>query len=164
MKRIVLVTLIALGASAGSASGLSASDRITFKGLGPVKIGMTVSQVERAAKREVKVTYPLDRSCGSARIGKKTYGLFKYRRLTRIYVDEPRYATRAGVRVNDSEQRVMAVYGSRVIRTPHVYVPGGSYLKLVSGNRKIVFETNGTRVTSISTGRKPEIDYVEGCA
>jgi hypothetical protein len=43
-------------------------------------------------------------------------------------------------------------------------VRGGFYLKLTAGNRRLVFETGGRRVTQISSANKPEIDYVEGCA
>jgi hypothetical protein len=35
---------------------------------------------------------------------------------------------------------------------------------LTVGHRRLVFETDGRRVTEIGSGRKPEIDDVEGCA
>jgi len=96
--------------------------------------------------------------------GDKTFALFTEDRLARIYVYTRRYATRSGVRVGDSEQDVLDTYPGEIVRTPHEYAPNGSYLKIEDGNRKVVFETDGSKVTSISTGRKPEIDYVEGCA
>jgi hypothetical protein len=157
------LALVITVCGAASASGLSRDARITTGGLGPVTIGMTERQVERAAKRSV--TRRGDRGeCSVARIGDKVEGLFTGSRLARIYVGTRRYATRSGVRIGDSEKKVLSVYAGDVVREPHKYVRGGWYLKVVSGNRKVVFETEDDRVKSISTGRTPEIDYVEGCS
>jgi hypothetical protein len=54
-------------------------------------------------------------------------------------------------------------YGSQLVRERHAYTDG-LYLKIVDGDRKVVFEIARSRVTDISTGRLPEIDYIEGCA
>lgn len=91
------------------------------------------------------------------------HGLFTDGRLARIYVGSRRYATRSGVRVGDSEQKVLTTYPGQLVRERHAYSEGW-YLKIVDGNRKVVFEIVRSRVVDISTGRKPEIDYVEGCA
>ena len=59
---------------------------------------------------------------------------------------------------------MLDAYGGRVRREPHAYT-NGEYLKVARGNRKLVFaiSPNG-KVIEISTGRRPEIDYLEGCA
>ena len=167
MRRLltaVLLTVAVVAAAATTAQALSRSARITTAGLGPVKIGMTEKQVERALKRPIAVRASGNGSCGSARMGRRLFGLFSGRRLARVYVGSTRYATRSGIRVGDSEQAVLDTYRGEVVREPHAYDPQGSYLKIVDGNRKVVFDTDGRRVTQISTGRRPEIDYVEGCA
>ena len=150
------------GASAASALPRSAS--ISTAGLGPIEIGMTERQVERAAGRSITRRGGAgDGQCTSGAIGNKVYGLFTGERLARIYVGSRRYATRSGVRVGDSEQKVLATYPGQIVRERHAYTAGW-YLKIIDGNRKVVFEVVGSRVVDISTGRMPEIDYIEGCA
>ena len=104
-----------------------------------------------------------DRSCRTATFGDKLYGLFTGDRLARIYVGSRRYATRSGIRVGASEADVYKTYRGQVVARPHHYT-AGHYLEIRDGNRKVVFETDGRRVVQISTGRRPEINYVEGCA
>ena len=149
---------------ATSAVALPRTARITTAGLGAIKIGMTERQVEKAAKRRItREEGAGNGTCTTARIGDKLFGLFTGPRLARIYVGSRRYATRSGVRVGDTEQKVLATYPGEIVRESHAYT-SGSYLKIIDGNRKVVFETDGRRVTQISTGRRPEIDYIEGCA
>jgi hypothetical protein len=159
---VTLVLVASVGAS--SAVALPRSARITTAGLGAIKIGMTERQVEKAAKRRItREVGAGDGSCTTASLGDKLTALFTGPRLARIYVRGRRYATRSGVRVGDTEQKVLATYPGEIVREPHAYT-NGFYLKIVDGNRKVVFETDGRRVTEISTGRRPEIDYIEGCA
>ena len=150
-------------ATAGNAHALPRDARISFAGLGAVKLGMTERQVETAAGRELAPAGR--RSCATAQFAYRTFGLFSGNRLARIYVNSRRFATRrTGLRRDARTQRVLDAYGTRVRREPHAY-SDGEYLEVAHGNRKLVFETspNG-KVISISTGRRPEIDYIEGCA
>ena len=125
---------------------------------------MTERQVERAGHRRITLRGEAgDRSCRTATLGDKLYGLFTGDRLARIYVGSRRYATRSGIRVGASEADVYKTYRGQVVARPHAYT-AGHYLEIRDGNRKVVFETDGRRVEQISTGRRPEIDYVEGCA
>ncbi len=90
--------------------------------------------------------------------------------IARTDVVTRRVSTPEGIRIGDSERRVYRIYGRRrVRRSRHVYVRGGHYLKILpartsEGGRRIVFETDGRRVTSIRAGRLPEAYLVEGCA
>ena len=72
--------------------------------------------------------------------------------------------TPARARVGDTEAAVYATYPGQIKTRPHQYDPAGHYMEISDGNRKVVFETNGQRVGQISTGRLPEIDYVEACS
>ena len=160
---VVAFLLVALVA-ATAALALPRSARITTAGLGAIKIGMTERQVERAAgQRITREVGAGDGSCTTATLGRGLSALFTGPRLARIYVRSRRHATRSGVRVGDTERKVLTTYPGEIVREPHAYT-NGSYLKIVDGNRKVVFETDGRRVTQISTGRRPEIDYIEGCA
>ena len=162
---VVAIACTVAGAAAAVADALPSSARLTTAGLGPIKIGMTIAQVEQAGNREVAFEGgDANAACASGALGSKLYGLFSKGRLTRIYVASRLYATRTSIRVGDSQRKVLARYGRSITREPHEYVRGGFYLKLTVGNRRLVFDTDGKRVTQMSSGRKPEIDYVEGCS
>ena len=54
--------------------------------------------------------------------------------------------------------------GAKLKPSRHAYNPDGSYFKVTFGNRRLVFETDGSEVTGMHGGRIPEVDYVEACA
>jgi hypothetical protein len=86
--------------------------------------------------------------------------------IARVDVDTLPVATSAGARVGDSEARVDSLYPGRVAVRPHKY-EDGHYL-VVTPDRAdttlaIVFETSGGRVTRYRAGRRPMVEYVEGC-
>jgi hypothetical protein len=161
--RVSVIAILLFTLGAGSAAALPKSAKITTAGLGAVKIGMTERQVEKAAKRAITREGDLN-GCSSAKLGDKVFGLFTGNRLARIYVNSRRYATKSGLRVGATEAQVRAAYGSQVVVRRHKYDPNGHYMEIRDGNRKVVFVTDGSKVGEISTGRLPEIDYVEGCA
>lgn len=155
----------ALAGITATAVALPSGARLTTAGLGPVKIGMTIAQAERAGKRDITFEGgDANALCATASLGSNLFGLFSKGRLARIYVRSRNYATLKAIYVGDRQAKVLSRYGPSLKRSPHKYVPGGLYLKLTVGNRRLVFETDGRRVTQMSSGRKPEIDYVEGCA
>lgn len=169
-RRGYLVTALLLLATIGttaSAYSLSRTARITKDGLGRIEIGMTVSQVRTANGGVLGEPSNAagDGSCASATIGTKVYGLFTNGILARIYVDTSRYSTRKGIHVGDRAADVRRAYGRNVRSSPAPYDPSGRILTVTTGNRKVTFTTRSTgRIISISTGRSPEIDYIEGCA
>jgi len=163
--RIASTAAVVVAIAATSASALTTKDRISHAGLGPIKLGMTERQIELAAKRPITLgSYPPGADCALAALAGKTHGLFTGRRLRRIYVRTPRFATKEGVRVGSSEQRVLAAYPGALQRQPQKYVPEEDDLILRRDNRKVIFSLAKGRVSEISTGRKPEIDLVEGCS
>jgi hypothetical protein len=162
---VLAVTAAAATCVPASATALPRTARITTAGLGAIKIGMTERQVERAGNRRIRLQGGAGSGdCRTATMGGKLYGLFTGDRLARIYVGSRRYATRSGIRVGATESDVYDTYPGQIVSRPHQYDPAGHYLEIHDGNRKVVFETDGKRVEQISTGRLPEIDYVEGCA
>ena len=161
----VAIACTVAGVAAAVAVALPSSAKLTASGLGPIKLGMTVAQAEAAGKRAITFEGgDANAGCATAALGSKIYGLFSKGRLARIYVSARGYATRTNIRVGDSQRKVVARYGRALTRSPHKYVRGGFYFKLTVGNRRLVFDTDGKRVTQMSSGRKPEIDYVEGCS
>ena len=78
-----------------------------------------------------------------------------------------RFATTAGAKIGDSEERVKTLYANRVTVTPHYYIqPEGHYLTIVSkdGRHAIRFETDGKKVLTYSAGKLNAVRLVEGCS
>jgi hypothetical protein len=85
--------------------------------------------------------------------------------LVRIESDSA-VATDDGARVGDSEAAIDSLYGAGVQRRPHKYTDG-RYLIVPSPRDsalRLVFETDGARVTRFRAGRLPQVEWVEGCS
>ena len=150
-----------------TSSTSSASNAVSFAGVPPLRIGMSAAEARQA----------LGMPASSAKSGECSYLDTKGRiaafamlvrdTVARIDVRDSSLATSAGVRVGDAESRVLEVYRGRVQSEPHKYVKGGHYLVVTSPSdsaRRIVFETDGKRVTTWRVGRMPEVRWVEGCS
>ena len=86
--------------------------------------------------------------------------------VARVDVDSAGVATAAGARVGDTEERVKGLYAGRVAVSPHKYEEG-NYLTVTPDadtTYAIVFETSKGRVTRFRGGRRPQVEYVEGCS
>ncbi|HVF76918.1 MAG TPA: hypothetical protein VNA28_01365 [Solirubrobacteraceae bacterium] len=59
---------------------------------------------------------------------------------------------------------VKALRPGRLARVPHTYVPDEDDLVLRQGNRKVIFTLADGKISAISTGHSPEINFVEGCS
>lgn len=165
---------LALLAGAPADARLSARSKLTTDGLGPVKVGMTLARAERAAGGRFRV----NRNAGGANCFIATLrggprGVYFFGTEQRIATVNAgrgsRVRTPSGARVGTSEGRVKSLFPGRIRVTPHKYTKGGHYLTFVprdkaDANRRIVFETDGRKVTIIRAGRLPEVGYVEGCA
>jgi hypothetical protein len=147
--------------------------KLTPSGWGPVKIGMTESQVQKALKTELEGDFfPDERSCrelvgtDSALTG--LFFMFEDDKLTRITATEPSaIATPRGMHVGSTIDEVRKAYGAALITEPHKYeAPPAEYLTFWLKPEKsgVRFETdlNG-KVEAIHAGTS-SIQYVEGCA
>jgi hypothetical protein len=88
--------------------------------------------------------------------------------LERVDVDTTGILTAEGAGVGDTEARVLELYAGRVEVMPHKYTgPEGHYLVATSPRDTmfaIVFETDGKVVRNFRAGRRPAVEFVEGCA
>jgi hypothetical protein len=86
----------------------------------------------------------------------------------RVEVSDTSVGTAAGARVGDSEARINELYAGRVQTTPHKYVDGHYLIVRRAADAdsvyRLVFETDGERVTRYRGGRMPEVEWVEGCS
>jgi hypothetical protein len=177
LRRIValvsLVLAIALS-SAHASDKETAGWRITTKGFGPVRVGMTVDEASAALGVRLVLDEPLEDDENACRYAKPERGfeglafMFVDLRVVRVDVDDRAFATLSGAKIGSTEREVKAIYPGRIRVSPHEYT-NGHYLTYTPKDAtdkdyRIVFETDGTRVTSIRAGRLPEVEYVEGCS
>jgi hypothetical protein len=138
--------------------------RLSPGGLGPIEIGMTVGEIERATGRRPVKSFGDYSACQIWMLpGAPGLSLMRsYGRLVRVEAFRRHWRTARGVRIGDSARKVFRRYG-RVHVKPHPYTTG-KYLIVGPPGRRMIFETNGARkVTSFRGGRGPYIGYIEGC-
>lgn len=144
---------------------------VTERGIGGLRVGMTFAEA-RAVFSGLKIPKGADKiSCDYAAseglppgiglmVGEGT--------IKRVEVRRGEFATAAGARIGDSEERIKGLYPGRVTVTPHEYTDG-HYLTVVPSSMadstyRIVFETDGSRVLRYRAGVLPHVGYVEGCS
>jgi len=134
-------------------------------GVGPVKIGMSLPQLNMALQEKFAMPESKeDQGCFYVTASKHPQVSFmiESRRLVRVDVDKSGVATTEGVEVGDSEDHVKQVYGSRLKVEPHHYTEG-HYLTLRNRNYGIRFETDEGKVSTFYAGTFAAIQYIEGC-
>ena len=139
---------------------------ITFNSFGAVKVGMTVSKASKALG--VRLTSTEQGECRYY----ETRGKFKDigfmvndGTIARFDVFKRGFATDRGAKVGDSEARIKRLYKGMYKISQHPYVDGHYItVNMKGGKYRIIFETEGNRVTSFRAGRSPEVGYIEGCS
>jgi hypothetical protein len=130
---------------------------------------MTVAQAASAAGGGFAAPKGYSGGCGYAVLTKAPSGfavMLEAGKIARFEVRNGSIATAAGARIGDSESRINALYPGRVASTPHKYATGGHYLTVsapADPANRIVFETDGSKVTEYRSGRTPAVEYVERC-
>ena len=136
-------------------------------GIGPVKIGMTLSELNSVLHEETLMTDDKDNEgCFYVKPKKLANALFMIidGRLARIDVDGLGITTERGILVGDSESHTLRVYGPSVKVVPNIYTDG-HYLTVRSrtGEYGIRFETDKGKIERFYAGEFTAIQFVEGC-
>jgi hypothetical protein len=161
--RLASLTLLLFAVLATTAAAdLDDSAVLNPNGLGDLRVGLSEGEAEAVLGRKIKISFFPGSDCGTANIGHRSYGLFTGGRLRRVTLQGDFWGTRTGIRVGDDEEAITEQYANAK-RSRHAYVEG-YYYKVKRGNRKLVFETEKGEITAIHGGRRPEVDYIEGCA
>jgi len=146
-----------------------AADVLTSEGLGPVKFGMSNTEVEKATGTKLKLPKPEPGgNCAAVSIsgGKGTFMFFD-RHLVRIDIKRPGVTTAEGAGVGMNENELRKIYGKKAEFTPHRYGegPGDHYVDVKLGkDRLLIFETMKQRVDSFRIGTQEAAQLVEGCS
>ena len=141
---------------------------VTPAAAGPLRIGMSLAEMAPYLAADVD-TATLDVHCDWVRPDAAPDSMLFMvvsGQLVRVDVTGGNTATSQGARVGDTENRIRSLYPAAT-RGPHKYTDG-AYLTVTSGGAdstsKIIFETDGERVTRYRAGIAPPVDYVEGCS
>jgi hypothetical protein len=156
---------------------------LTAEGYGPLRIGMTLAEVEAAMGADSDPAAdggPEPESCDQFRPARAPEGLLAMiedGRLTRISLhDGSKVATDKGLRIGATRAEVKAAHGPELRSEPHEYEsPEGEYLTIWTREdrgphglagpeaRGIRYEVGATGRVDIIHGGGPSIQLVEGC-
>jgi hypothetical protein len=179
-----IVALILAIASVNAQSRLSEQSKLAIDGIGPIRVGMTISQAEKSAGIRLVQKSPNISGCyhvypqnGPANLGFMVIGhqqenrsVRERDRIARVDVwRNGRIMTVSGAKNGDTEARIKALYPGKITVTRHKYDGNGHYLTFTpqdpeDRNYRLIFETDGKRVTQFRSGKLPEVAYIEGCA
>lgn len=142
-------------------------------GIGPLRAGMTVPEAARMVGGSFAVPSFGAESCTYATWREAPSGvrvMLERGLVARLDVTSGSTATSRGARIGDTEARVTDLYRGRLAVTPHKYTPGAHYMTVTppagtdeDNAYRLVFETDGQKVTRYRGGKRPAVEYVEGC-
>jgi hypothetical protein len=141
---------------------------ITPEGIGSLKAGMSLDEARVVMHNNLVVPAKLE-ECGYVTVRDAPAGLaimVEKDVISRVEVRSGKVATIEGARIGDSEEKIKSLYPGMVAVQPHKYTDG-HYLVVTpkdAGENRIVFETDGKKVLRFRSGRRPAVEYVEGCS
>ncbi|HET7234362.1 MAG TPA: hypothetical protein VFJ16_30390 [Longimicrobium sp.] len=152
------------------AAGEFSSWVLRAEGIGPVRVGMTVAEADRAVGGLDRINGLEPCDYVRPRRGPAHVSLMvEDGRVVRVDVsDSASVATASGVRLGHPEAAVRQAHpDARVL--PHKYDNRGHYVVVIPGApadtlHRIVYETDGRVVTRMRGGVYPAVEYVEGCS
>jgi hypothetical protein len=152
-------------------SGRTSSVQVSESGVGPLRAGMTLAQGEAALRTSLAAPAGMDSAqCRFVAWSGSPPGLrlmIENNVIVRVDVDSATIQTVQGARVGDTEDRIQSLYSGRVAVGPHKYTKG-HYLTVTPADPadsafRLIFETDGQRVVRYHAGKRPQVEYVEGC-
>lgn len=145
---------------------------LTPRGLGPLEAGLTRAAAESLLHRPLAIPGDSDwMNCGYVPRQASLTGvriMVEEGTVARIDIDSSStIATTEGERIGDSEASVRQAYGARVDAAPEKYGVGRVLTVTPAAPKdsmhRLIFITDGQRVTQMRAGRLPPVAYVEGC-
>jgi len=155
------------------ASASFAADKwdVRPNGIGPVKVGMKLSELKTGLRLSYSIEMAEDSdqsTCFYADLrGRPGIALMILNgRVARVDVDNQLTQTVEGIHNGDLEAHAMMVYGKRMKVAPSAYAAAeGHYLTVRSpdGRNGIRFETQNGKIVRYYAGRLDAISFIEGC-
>ena len=150
----------------------AAQPRLDLRGLGAVRVGMTLPDASKALGLPLEPVTPGTDECTvyAPRSGLDGVSfLVAGGTVARVDITAGATSTTEGLALGQSEAEAQGRYQNRLVVSDHDFLLGGHYLTLVPTERadagfRLVAETDGRRVTALRAGRLPEVERTEGCA
>lgn len=144
--------------------------RLSFTGIGPVRIGMTEAQLRGVLKEKVERS-DLEEDCAYLEPAATGISFMLLNsRLARVDITAGAWLTEAGAGIGTSEADIHRLY-PRVRVEPHPYYDEGlgHYLRMTPTNPglsryELLLETEGGKVTSFRAGLSRAVGLIEGCS
>jgi len=139
-----------------------------FDGIGPVKVGMSLSRLNSVLQESFRMPKARDEQ-GCFYVTSTHHPQISFMiengKVSRIDVNGRGVSTDKGIQVGDSEKQVQKIYGAAVKVKPHAYTSeeGGHYLTVRSGEVGLRSEIGEGKVDSFYAGRFTSVQYIEGC-
>jgi hypothetical protein len=147
------------------------SSSVSTVGIDVVNFGMTVTQAEAALQGSlIPVAEPIDDECYLVRPGGGPSGVeltVSEGTIERVDVTTDIITTRSGAGVGMSEEDLFALFGERLTSTPTA--AGGNTIVFTPSDPgdaafRVIFESDGTAVTSFRSGRVLHIEPTTPCS
>lgn len=149
-----------------------ASGRLSLRGFGPIRIGMTLAEARSIGVGPLVEQPSGSQNCFYVKPSTAPEGLqfmVSQGRIARIDITTPAYASVRGARVGQTQEMVTSLYSGQLEITKHKYDENGFYLTFRPKDTadqpyRLQFETDGKQITKFRVGRLPEVEQVEGCS
>lgn len=141
---------------------------VTPAGIGTLRAGMSLDEAKIIMHDNLVIPAKLE-ECDfiKTKTGPKGIMLMVEKgEISRVDVTSGTTATMEGAKIGNTEERIKSLYPGQVVVQPHKYTDG-HYLVVTpknGGDNRIIFETDGKKVTRYRSGKLPSVQYVEGCA
>lgn len=179
MDRTITIFLYCVLSLAAVAAEEVPDQVLTFDGLVPVRIGMTVAQAENALNANFKPMDPnYDERCGITNradgVDPQISYMIQYDKIVRIDIDDhelakfgtadPHVVTEKGIRIGATEDDIKEKYGATL--TVYDGNEGEHYLNVLTSDQHygLTFEALDGVVINFRAGIPDAISLVEGCS
>jgi hypothetical protein len=154
---------------------LTAASRLSLEGVGPVRVGMTLSEASAAAGVPIRLQdIPAGPECryaypeGAPGLGREVAFMVLQGRIARVDVGGA-VRTVSGIGKGSTEAEVQATYPGRIRVEPHPYTRNGRYLVYVPADAglrhlSMIFETENGQVQRFRAGLADPVAFPEGCS
>lgn len=150
---------------------LTEQSKVTINGIGSIQVGMTPQKASKVSGIAI-VALGKDPQCTYYQPKEQPKDILlmvNNGTISRIDIKNPQITTRSGAKIGDTEAKIKSLYPGQIEVTPHKYVPNGRYLTFIpkdatDKNYRLIFETDGKKVTQYRSGKLPEVAWVEGCS
>ncbi|HKV06674.1 MAG TPA: hypothetical protein VJ725_00965 [Thermoanaerobaculia bacterium] len=170
---LVVLRIPGQGGPALQSSTLTPDSKVSIRGIGPVRVGMSLEEATNAmGSRLVRSDgqngsedcYYVEPEGGPPGLS----FMIVSGQIARVDIQNPAFESRSGARVGLTEEKVLSMFGSKIRVEGHQYDENGHYLIFEPAdpqdkNYSMIFETDGKVVTTFRAGRLPEVAYVEHC-